>query len=209
MNAEELILLAAAKGIDLKRVAGASSPDRGPTVRHRRRSKDELKEAQGRPIFETVNGRATIVHRFPYWSLAELGQAAACVPRVPWLAACFSFAGDRAPGVYWELHNALTWNAYRLQRRHGWAPQITGIGGHPRFYLLELAQLVLDEDQHAHLFNAHPGLYAAYLHIEPDLWRHKIFERFDLLKLRYLNWLETARWTINDKLGGATYDEAG
>lgn len=200
MKAEELMLLAAAKGVDLKRVAGGSNKDKGPTVRYRRRSEAELEQARGRPIYETVKGRTTIVHRFPTWSIAELGRAAAEVPRVPWLAACFSFAGDRTPAVYWELHNALTFAAYRLQRRHGWSPQIVGIGGHPRFYLLELAQLVLDEDQHRHLFDSQPKLYAAYLHIEEPVWRHKIFERFDALKLRYLIWLETARGMIQAKL---------
>lgn len=197
-------MLAAAHGIDLKHIAGASTPTSGPSVRRRRRTPAEIKTAHGRPQYDTVTGTATRTFRRPAWSLAELGQAAQGVPRIPWLAARFAYGGDRE--VYWELHDALTIEAVRLKRQNAWSPHIVGIDGMPRFYLLDLAQLVLDEEQHAPLFAAapasgkRPSLYAVYLHIEEALWSRRIFERFDLLKLRYLSWIDTANAMIQRKL---------
>lgn len=204
MLAEELVVLAAAHGIDLKHVAGSSTETR-KRARRRRRGEDEVREANGRPLIDTASGGDSGGAKRPAWTVAELGQAAQGVPRIPWLAAQFSWAGDRS--AFWELHEALVFQAYRLKRRHRWSPQIVGVDGKPRFYMQELAQLVLDEDQHAHLFAAAasaarkgPSLYAAYLHIEESLWRRKVYERFDALKLRYLIWLDTARWMIQERL---------
>jgi hypothetical protein len=204
VKAEDLIVLAAAHGIDLKNIAGASRPTRGPSVRRRPRTPAEMKAARGRPQYDTVTGTTTRTFRRPPWSLAELGQAAQGVPRIPWLAARFAYAGDR--DVYWELHDALTIEAVRLKRQHAWSAHIVGVDGLPRFYLLDLAQLVLDEEQHAPLFaaapatNKRPSLYAVYMHIEEALWSRRIFERFDLLKLRYLSWIDTANAMIQRRL---------
>jgi hypothetical protein len=203
VKAEDLIVLAAAHGIDLKHIAGASAPTSGPSVRRRSRTREEI--AANIPVRETVRGTSTRTMRRAAWSLAELGQAAQGVPRIPWLAACFAFAGDDR--VFWELHRALRYEAEWLQRHHEWSAQVIGADGAPRFYIEALAQLVLDEERHAHLFAAapatekRPSLYAIYLHIEEPLWKRRIFERFDLLKLRYLGWLDTASAMIQRKLG--------
>lgn len=202
MNLEDLIVLAGAKGIDLKQIAGAVAPAYGPSVRKRRLTKDERKQANGRPVLESVRGHQTRVARRPAWSSAELGQAAGGVPRLPWLAVQFSWAGDRSSETYWELYEGLRAEAEMFRRDFSWPYQIVGADGLPRFYLEALVQLVLDEDQHQHVFAAVPDskLYAAYLHVEPHVWRGKLFERFDRVKCVYLSWIETARAMIQRKL---------
>jgi hypothetical protein len=200
MLAEDLIVLAAAKGIDLKRIAGGSTPDSGPSVRRRRRGGDELKRDNGRPIYESVKGHQTRVVRYPAWSHAELGQAAGGVPRLPWLAAQFSLAGDRTPDTFWELYEGLLGEALLFRRQHQWPHQVVGIGGAARFYLPELAQLVLDEDQHRPYFEAQSRLYPIYLHVEPHVWNGKLYERFDRLKCVYQAWLGTALGMIQRKV---------
>jgi hypothetical protein len=202
VKAEDLICIASTHGIDLKRIAGMSTPTHGVSVRRRCRTPEEI--ARGIPVRDTVTGTASRTFRRPAWSLAELGQAAQGVPRIPWLAACFAIGRDDR--VFWELHRALRYEAERLQQQYEWPAQIVGADGAPRFYIEAIAQLVLDEERHSHLFAAapatdkRPSLYAIYLHIEEPLWKRRIFQRFDLLKLRYLGWLDTASAMIQRKL---------
>lgn len=202
MKAEDLIALAAPRGIDLKRIAGMSTPTRGVSVRHRRRTAIEI--AGGIEVQITARGANTRTFRPPTWSVAELGQAAQGVPRVPWLAARFALAGD--DNSWWELHSALVDEAKKLRRHYQWSAQIVGLDGQPRFYLEDLAQLVLDEERHAPMFAAAPAtakapsLYAVYMRIEEALWSRRVFERFDLLKLKYLGWLDTTSAMIQARL---------
>jgi hypothetical protein len=202
MRAEDLIALAAPRGIDLKHIAGMSTPTRGVSVRQRHRTSVEITD--GIDVRITVRGSSTRTLRPPVWSVSELGQAARNVPRIPWLAARFAVAGDNSS--WWELHTALVSEARKLRRQHEWPAQLTGLDGQPRFYLEDLAQLVLDEERHAPLFAAAPAtakapsLYAVYLRIEEELWSRRVFERFDLLKLRYLGWRDSALAMIQQKL---------
>lgn len=193
MNAEELLVLAGtAKSTDFKRVAGGATNDKGPAARARRRSLDEIKEANGRPLYDSVIGHQTRVARAPSWSVAELGQALAGVPRLPTLAALFSVAGDGSPSTYWELHRGLLHEAEFLQRRYRWPHQVVGTDGQLRFYIRDIALLVLDEDRHEPIFRQYPEAYAAYVHVEEPIWRFRIFERFELLRIRFQSWRDTA-----------------
>lgn len=201
MNAEELMLLAGtARGTDFKRVAGNANKDRGPSVNRRRRGEEELKEANGRPIYDTVIGHQTRVTRAPAWSVAELGQALAGAPRLPTLAALYSVAGDRSPATYWDLYRGLVREADFLQRRYQWPHQVIGKDGFSRLYIPEMALLVLDEHQHESIFNENLGLHAAYMHVEEPVWRYRIFERFELLRVRFLSWRDTALALAQRKL---------
>jgi len=191
MLAEELVALAAAHGIDLTHVGGSASKTDGD-ARKRRRHRAEVD--LGIDVPETASGRHSRVYRRPSWSLQELGLAARDVPRVPWLAARYSIAGDTK--CYWELWYALVFEAQRIGRREGWAPRVKGADGSPRLYMQELAMLVLDEDAHRRYFAIAPDLYSIYLQVSPTTWNRILAPRYARLQHRYEAWLGTARAMI-------------
>lgn len=197
MRAEELIALAAAHGIDLKHVAGASSNIHG-LARRRRRGRDELKRSQGRPLTDSARGSDDAGGAAPDWTIAELGQAAAGLDELPWLAACYSFAG--AQTAYWPLCRALAIQAVELRVRYSWPAQITDISGQPRFYCEELAHLVLDEDANKPLFTAAPQLYCLYMRVSEQVWERSLLERFTTLQYVYQKWLSQARSYLQHRI---------
>ena len=211
MKADELVALAAAHGIDLVQAARVGSHKRRPDVRTERFQGGRTAPVLQHPPRMPAHGTATRTDERPEWTIAELGQAAQGVPEIPFLAACYSFAGDAS--VYWKLWDALHFTALRLRTRNNWAAQVRGVDGHARFYLAEIAQLVLDEDAFPSFFAAapatekHASLYAIYLHIDEVVWKRTVFERFDALKLRYLTWLDTAKAIIQPRLRDHIDDE--
>ena len=198
VKAEELIVLATAHGIDLMQAAGATERQRRPQQKQRRVPGLGVVRVLEPPPEQRAHGVASRTTTRPEWSLAELGQAAHGVPPVPFMAACYAFAGDRS--VYWKLWEALLFEAGRLKRANAWPHAIRGSDGRPRFYLSEIAALVLDEDANPHFFLRAPKLYAIYLGIDDQAWTPILFERFDAVKMRYLSWLETARRIIQPRL---------
>jgi hypothetical protein len=215
MRADELVVLASAHGIDLTHVAGAASNTRGAASKRsltREERRKRMEEHLGLEIEPSVRGNGSRTYRRPQWSLAEIGQAAEGVPELPWLAACYSWGGDSS--CYWTLWWGLSYQAQRLGRREGWQPRvmgraprdpktgkpIVGAKGEPRFYLLELAQMVLDEDAHKWAFAAWPGLHAAYLQVEDATWARILAPRYEMLQGKYESWLATAKTLIQRKL---------
>jgi hypothetical protein len=211
MQAAELFALATAHGIDLKRVAGNSSDFDGPAA-ERKPSREQRSDGIERvPL--TVRGAESRVYRRPHWSHAELGIAAAGLSELPWLAARYSYAGDYAS--YWPLWWALGFNAHRMASREGWAPMVPGrlsprhertgkplpgAKAEPHFYLLDLAQLVLDEDANKRYFSIAPQLYCAYMRVEEPIWERVLEKRFRALQAVYDRWLAVARGMIQRKL---------
>ncbi|MHB8815017.1 MAG: hypothetical protein ACYDAE_17335 [Steroidobacteraceae bacterium] len=141
MKPADLVTLFTAKGVDFEHVAGSESNTHG-IARRRRMGKEERKHARGRPIIETAEGVGSRVMRARAWSHAEVGIAAGGLelrapgkpaknangeyrircPRMPWLAACYSWAGDR--DGYKELHRGLTLLAIDLAKNGKWPWQI-------------------------------------------------------------------------------------
>jgi hypothetical protein len=191
MKADELVSLAAAHGIDLGHVAGNASDLQGP-ARPRRRNDRELR--CGIPVHLTVRGTGSRVYRRPAWTSAELAQAAIAVPRMPWLAACYSFAGD-ASG-YKELHRGLMHQALQISEAEDWPWRVRGRDGAWRFYTAELAQLVLDGEAHQHLFVAAPCLYALCMGVDEGVWAATLAQRYGSLQGKYERWLDVARGMI-------------
>lgn len=188
----ELVQLAAAHGIDLKGVAGASSNLEG-FARERRLTRAERKLGITE-VSETVKGRETRGHRRPNYSFAELGQAAAGLGVIPWYAALYSFAGSS--DGYWVLWQALAGEANKIGRAERWAPRVTTEDGRQQFYREQLSLLVLDHDAHQHLFAAAPALYAAYMGVAFPTWQRYLDDPFRSLKGRYDGWLAVARSVI-------------
>lgn len=187
MRADELVSLAAAHGIDLKEVAGNASDTKG-VARVRARTPDERRT--GRYVEQTARGSGSRVHRRRAWTAAELGQAAQGVPRMPWLAACYSLAGDSSG--YPELHRGLMAQAIRIATRENWPMRIHSKDGSFQFYVAELAQLVLDVEAHKHLFVAAPALYAICMRMEDEIWSTTMSNRYVSLRVQYERWLGTA-----------------
>jgi hypothetical protein len=198
MRAAELVGLASAHGVDLVQAARLSAVRPPRRVIHRRAADGHSYEVLQAPNGREANGRSSRSFERPSWSLAELGQAAAGVPRLQFLAACFTYAGDRSG--YWQLWSALERDAQALRVRYHWPAQVRGAAGAPVFYLEQLAQLVLDEDEHSHLFQSAPVLYSIYAGVDEQTWRRSVFERFDQVKLRFLGWIGEAMSTMQPRL---------
>lgn len=198
MDAASLIKLAAARGIDLNHIAGVASKLDGAAA-PRRLSRSEVKfrneNKLSLDVHETVKGRESRSYRRPGWSVAELGQAAKGLGVIPWTAALYSFAGAREG--HWLLWNALAGEAHRIARREYWVPRVATEDGRMKFYREELAELVLIEDCHKHLFLAAPILYAARMGVTIPVWDRQLVGPFRSLKGRYEGWLGSARSTIS------------
>lgn len=203
MKAAELITLAGAHGIDLTQAA------RHTTARPKSHLSALIERLQRSQIPRDVQarGRQTHVVRRAQWSLAELGQAAEGVPLIPWLAACYRYARDYS--CYWALWNQLAIDALELRLKRGWPARVRAAGkdpatqkptGEQRFYLLDLASLVLDEETNGHVFQAAPVLYAHYMGVEPEVWEEGLSERFGVVKQRFSAWVQTAESIINPRL---------
>lgn len=182
MRAEELVALASAHGVDLI---------------HAARSRSAL-PSRHKSGAATATGRQSYVHRAARWSVAEIGQAAAGVPQVPFQAALYSLAGDRS--VYWQLWQALWVEAYALLEQCRWPPKVCGADGGVRFYLEELAKLVLDVDAHIPLFRAAPVMYACCLGVSPKTWDGQLSRRFNMLQSRYQCWISEAMSIMQPRL---------
>lgn len=210
MRAADLVALAAERGVDLTHVGGTASDTKGIAAQRKR---TQTERELGIEVVPNVRGSGTRVYRRPTWSYAELGQAAQGLPIMPWYAARYSFAGDRT--VYWDLWYGLVFQAQRIARRDGWAPRVmgrvprdtkgklTGEKGEPRFYLLELAQMVLDEDSHRFLFvgvQSIPHLHAMYMGVEDVTWDKILEPRYRTLQGVYERWLGIARGMIQQWL---------
>jgi hypothetical protein len=202
MRAAELITLASAHGIDLTQAAKQTT--RVASQRSARfakfRPKLELEEANAcvDPPLQSAVGRQSHVVKRAEWSIAELGQAAQGVSRIPFLAVMYAYAGDRS--CYWPLHSALTMEALEMRARRGWSVQVKAVDGSMRYYIEQLAALVLDEDANQPLFRAAPVLYALCLNVAPDVWEKTVAHRFEQVKQRYMGWLAIAESAMNEKL---------
>jgi hypothetical protein len=189
LNVEQLVGLANARGVDLVRAAGAAT-ETGGIARKRDRTRFEVRF--GIDVRETACGRETHTYRRPAWSLAELAQAAAAggVHGVRWLALRYSIVGDMSCAD--ELHGSLAYQACMIGRRESWPPQVVGLDGKPKFFRELLAQLVLDEDAHKHLFVAAPALYAVYMDVGQAIWDQRLDAPFRSLKTHYEGWIAAA-----------------
>ncbi len=199
MQAADLIALVSGKGIDLGHVAGNASNLEG-AARKRRRLPIEIK--LGVDVMVSVRGHGSRAYRRAVWSLAELGIAGQDVPRIPWLAAMYSYGRDQT--AYWHLWEALADAAQDLGRRNKWAPRVRDVTGKPQYYRERLAEMVLDADRYQPVFAASPAVFAIYLNVTDEVWERVLSERFDQLKHRYHRWLAVAQSEINRKIRANT-----
>lgn len=191
MQANDLIALCTARGVDVSSVGGGANNIDG-VARPRKRTRREVE--LGIDIMPTARGPGSRIYRRPTWSLAEMGQAAKDVPRIPWLAARFAFAGDQ--NGYWDLWHALALEAHKIGRNEGWAARVMNTKGYPQYYHGSLAAMVLDADMHQAIFAASPKVFAIYLDVSEEVWSQLLSGRYDQLQQRYQRWLEIARSII-------------
>jgi len=190
MRPADLVVLATAHGIDISHTVASETNTRGAASK-RRRTREERWD--GIPVRETVEGKQTRVARAREWTHAEAGMAAKDVPRMPWLAALYSFAGDRTHDA--ELHRGLTLKAIRVAEQHQWpwqVPMLTGRG----YYIERLAELVLDHDAMPRVFVQAPGLFPIYMNVPERVWSKPLFGYFLELQQQYGRWLSVAQGCI-------------
>lgn len=188
MKADELIALATAHGIDLKHVAGAASNVFG-VARQRARTPEERR--LGLQVAQTARGAGSPQYRGREVGAATVGQAGASIPRMPWLAALYSFAGDSS--AYPELHRGLMLQQLKIATRENWPMMVTKRGGRRGYYQGELAALVLDVDRHRPYFAAAPSLHALCIDVDEDIWDRSVSHWYFDLTLEYGRWLAIAR----------------
>lgn len=123
MQAAEFIAMCAARGIDLSHVGGNASNTDGVAAPRRLTPKErEHRQKEHLPLRVEINarGNGTRVYRRPMYSLSELGIAAGGVRELPWLAAFYSWGGDRDPDTYVTLFWGLSEYGKSLAKRHRW-----------------------------------------------------------------------------------------
>ena len=186
MKAEDLIAMAAARGVDLEQAAKSSA------------KLPPKKSKLLPPPPNRVTGRESRVFVKPEYTVAELGHAAQGVPKVCFQAACYAFAGDRS--CYWPLHAAIHQNAVLLANEWRWPVNARNVHGLMEPYLQTLAKLVLDEDANPEYFRQVPEVYPIYMHVEERTWENEIAQRFVDVRAIWTDWLYTAARMIQRKL---------
>lgn len=189
MQAPELIAMCAAKGIDLTHVGGNASNVNGIAAASRRKL--------------TARGNGSRVYRRPIYSLAELGQAAQGVRKIPWLAAFYSWAGDRHPDTYSELFWALAKYADSQAEREHWPTAVQRVNRPKSVYVHELVGLVLEEEGDLRkYFQPSHTVHAIYMDVDEMTWGKHLASPYATLQQRYQSWLGTARSMIQRRISG-------
>lgn len=195
MQAEQLVALAAAHGVDLQKAARQGTAPRD-VISHK--VNGHTVRVLIEPPTSRARGTESRMTARPTWTTAEIAQACVGVPDIEFRAALFAFAGDR--GCYWKLVEALFLEALALQARHHWPHEVKDIHGIERPYLKHLAKLTLDEDSSPQLFRTAPQLYSIYLHVSEKTWDREVAERFNSLRFEWLRWIGSAAASIQARL---------
>lgn len=197
MKSEKLVSLASAHGVDLLAAARVgSNPALKDTITQTKR---KIRSTQLKiPPKNGAKGTPDRSVLRPTWTLAELGQAAQGVPEIPFMAACFAYAGDKSN--YWRLHAVLYERALQLAAAKNWPYQLRDLHGIMAPYLSHLAVLVLDFDSNQQIFKTHPQMYAIELRITDRTWEKYGQGPFEDLHLVWLGWLRTAASIMQPRL---------
>jgi hypothetical protein len=207
MQAAELLARCAARGIDLTHVGGNASNTEGAAAPRRltlKERKQREKEHLSLTVQISARGNGTRVYRRPAYSLAELGQAAQGVRELPWLAAFYSWGGDRDPSTWATLFWSLAHHADTLAKREKWAPGVPRLSRPGRiYYVHELVGLLLEEEGDLRrYFLAAESVHAIYMDVDEATWSKHLSGPYASLKQRYEAWLGTARAMIQRKISG-------
>lgn len=188
---EDLMMLASAKGIDLRHVAGTASETHKAA---KQRVRTQWERALGIPaVALTVEGKSSRVSRKPGISIEDLSLALGGLKGRSLQAMYFSIWGDSS--VYGDLVRHLMHEALRLSDAGKWPMRIrraNGALGDAYEHIPRLAELVLDADTHKSYFAVAPGLFPLYLGIPDDIWDRVISHWFRDLSLSYERWISVA-----------------
>jgi hypothetical protein len=205
LNAEQLISMASARGIDFVAAAQQSTDlPRRDTV-SRTRLGVRITQLQEQPEMRAY-GRETRSMVEPEWSSADAGFVLAGLDKVcgspaPALAALYAWAGHRQ--YYWPLVTELRTVAMRLRRREHWAELIENHRGQPVDYIERLCEMALFDDEHptmldyapeASVGQDHQGgiLRAIYCDVALPVWKRNLADRYTRIWGVWVGWLDTA-----------------
>lgn len=199
MKAEKLVTLASPHGVDLLAAARKSTkPTKRDTLKRTRRGITSTHLLP--PAWNRARGCPDRSVLRPEWTIAELGQAGQGVPEIPFMAACYAFAGEQ--GNYWRLHQALCHRGAHLAQQYRWPATVKDLHGIQVQFLAHLAVLLLDWDANPHPFRASPGLYAIVMRVTQPVWEKQLQGPFEDLHLVWMDWLREAARRIQSRLGG-------
>ena len=187
MKPDVLVTLAAARGIDIAHTVASETNTRGIAGR-RARMPEEIR--QGLEVMETAEGKETRTSKPKEWTHAELGFVMGLCPRMPFLAGCYSWMGDRT--FYGELHRGLTLKALHMAAREEWPLQVVTVSGRKDYYLEQLSDLVLTADACPSAFTQTPALFAVFMDVNEHIWSKSLFGFYLSLQQQYERWLHVA-----------------
>jgi hypothetical protein len=223
VNAQELVALADAHGVDFLAVAGAANKPDGIAGKRRRKVveiepgiTEDSRKKQRIEAPDSAKGKGSRVAKAATYSHAELGIAAGgrdeqgrpYVSQLAWAAIQHTIANDRRPDTLRLLFHGLRYHANKHADQEGWEMQLPGRRDTPRgkrqpvYYVDPLCMLVLDEISFRPAFTAAPALHAICLGIDEDLWESRLVPRFKLLQNRYAMWYGTALGHIQRQING-------
>ncbi len=186
IKAEDLISFAGARGIDL--VSAAQGALRTDGVARRRRATFQ-ERLEGIPVAETAHGSQTRSMRKPGLSADDLAWALGGCPRMPYLAAWFSWGRDDFH--FSEITRGLIHVALDVSGRQNW-PKNIWHGEVAYHYLPALVSLVFEADRHSQFYWGNPHLFASRMGVSFEVWCARLEGRFLYLDGRYDGWLEEA-----------------
>lgn len=209
MNAEQLISMAAARGVDLCAAAKQSADTKGkPQTRshvHAGMRFIELLEQPERRAY----GKSTRTMVQPEWTGEDAALALAGLGRTQTLAALYAWAGAREN--YWSLVTELRMAAERIRRRHSWPDLTVSHDGQPRPYIERMCEMVLFDDQHPGVLDYAPPatiggddhggiLRAVACEVTLPVWRAQLAPRYAHVWGVWVGWLDEAARRVQAKL---------
>lgn len=134
----------------------------------------------------------------PELTPAEVAIAAAGLPRLPWIAALYSLAGDDS--VRGPLKWALVEYLLGERERHGWAQRVERLDGTRTTFCERLIDVFLVEERRPAWFQAAPQLRALALGVEPETWRRVVMQQWQAVAAEYGRWRLDAEEHVRRRL---------
>jgi hypothetical protein len=108
----------------------------------------------------------------PDLTAQDVALAAAGLPRIEFLIALYSLAGDDS--VRGCVRTYLLEHLLAEREIHQWARRVETIDGFRVAFAEPLVQLFLAEERRPSIFQAAPQLRAVALRVEPEIWRRVV-----------------------------------
>ncbi len=137
----------------------------------------------------------------PEMTPADLAIACKGLPRLPFAAALYSFAGDDS--VWPTLRTGLLEYLLAERERQQWAQRVERISGEKTRFAEELVSLFLADERRPAVFQASPELRARCLSVESDVWRRVVSHQYAAIQAEFTRWLLDAAEHVSRRMRAA------